>query len=167
MVKVGIIGCGKIAQVRHIPEFLDNENARIAGCFDNNRERSREVAGQLGGKAYCSWQSMLADKSVDAVSVCTSNTTHAEIAIAALAAGKHVLCEKPMATNLSDCEAMVRAADAAGKILMVGQNQRFTKAHVKARQLIRDGVIGDILTFRTTFGHAGPETWSIDPGKNT
>ena len=62
---------------------------------------------------------------------------------------------------------MVAAARESGKFLMIGQNQRLTKAHQKARQLVADGVLGDILTFRTTFGHGGPETWSVDPGKNT
>ena len=89
------------------------------------------------------------------------------LTIAALRAGKHVLCEKPMATTLADCEAMAAAARESGKFLMIGQNQRLTKAHQKARQLVADGVLGDILTFRTTFGHGGPETWSVDPGKNT
>ena len=89
------------------------------------------------------------------------------LTIAALRAGKHVLCEKPMATTLADCEAMAAAARESGRFLMIGQNQRLTKAHQKARQLVADGVLGDILTFRTTFGHGGPETWSVDPGKNT
>ena len=96
-----------------------------------------------------------------------ANTAHAELTIAALRAGKHVLCEKPMATTLADCEAMAAAARESGRFLMIGQNQRLTKAHQKARQLVADGVLGDILTFRTTFGHGGPETWSVDPGKNT
>jgi predicted dehydrogenase len=98
--------------------------------------------------------------------VCTANHSHAEITIAALRAGKHVLCEKPMATSLEDCEAMVQTAKQSGRFLMLGHNQRFAKAHVKARQLIQSGLIGEIVSFRTTFGHGGPETWSIDPGQN-
>jgi predicted dehydrogenase len=109
---------------------------------------------------------LLADPTIDAVSVCTANTSHAEISIAALKAGKHVLCEKPMATTLEDCEAMVKTARETGKFLMVGQNQRLARAHVKAKELIQEGLIGEIVSFRTTFGHGGPETWSIDPGKN-
>ena len=166
MIKVGIIGCGKIAQKRHIPEYLENPESEIGGYYDLNQARAVQLAGQFGGKAYASYQELLADKSIDAVSVCTANYTHAEITIAALKAGKHVLCEKPMATTLEDCEAMVRTAQEQHKILLIGQNQRLAKAHQKARELIASGAIGKIITFRTTFGHGGPETWSIDPGKN-
>ena len=69
--------------------------------------------------------------------------------------------------TLDDCEKMVMAARRSGRKLMIDQNQRLAKAHRKARELVRDGFIGKILTFRTTFGHAGPETWSIDPGNAT
>jgi predicted dehydrogenase len=166
MIKIGIIGCGKIAQVRHIPEYLDNDNAELAGYFDLNQARAAALADEFGGKVYDSYEALLADPQIDAVSVCTANHTHAEITIAALRAGKHVLCEKPMATTLKDCEAMVKAARESGKFLMLGHNQRLTKAHVKAKELLEEGLIGDIVSFRTTFGHGGPETWSIDPGRN-
>ena len=103
----------------------------------------------------------------DAVSICSANAFHAEMAVAALKAGKHVLCEKPMATNIADCERMVAAAKQYGRYLMIGQNQRFAKAHAEARKLIKEGLIGRVLSFRTTFGHSGPETWSITPGPGT
>lgn len=167
MFQIGIIGCGKIAQVRHIPEYLDRPEAKLAGLFDLNKDRAKQLGEQLGAKVYDSWEDLLADPSIDAVSVCVANNAHAEISIAALKAGKHVLCEKPMATTLAECEAMVAAARESGKFLMIGQNQRLTRAHQKARQMVRDGVLGDIISFRTTFGHGGPETWSMDPGKNT
>ena len=77
-----------------------------------------------------------------------------------------MLCEKPMATTLADCEAMVQAARETKRTLMIGQNQRLAKAHVKARELIAAGLIGEIVGFRTTFGHGGPENWSVDPGQN-
>lgn len=165
--RIGIIGCGKIAQVRHIPEYAAHPQAELAGYYDLNPYRAGELAGQYGGRAYPSWQELLADPAIDAVSVCAANNAHAEITVAALEAGKHVLCEKPMATTLAECEAMVAAARKSGKYLMIGHNQRLAKAHAKARQLVLDGAIGDIITFRTTFGHGGPETWSVDPGKGT
>ena len=167
MFHIGIIGCGKIAQVRHIPEYADHPQAKLAGFFDLNQQRAQELAQKWGGKAYASWEEMLADPAIDAVSVCVANNAHAQMTIAALKAGKHVLCEKPMATTLEDCEAMVAAARESGKFLMIGQNQRLTRAHQKARELVEQGVLGDIISFRTTFGHGGPETWSVDPGKNT
>lgn len=167
MINVGIIGCGKIAQIRHVPEYLANNDAEIAAWYDLNFERAKELADRFGGEAYESVEALLAVPRIDAVSICSANATHASLTIQALKEGKHVLCEKPMATTLEDCERMVREARTAGKKLMIDQNQRLLKTHQKARELIRQGVIGKVLTFRTSFGHGGPETWSIDPGKNT
>ncbi|MGI5173460.1 Gfo/Idh/MocA family oxidoreductase [Treponema sp. OMZ 840] len=166
MVKIGIIGCGKIAQMRHIPEYLDNKNARIIGITDMNEKRAHSLAALHNWKLYKTYRELLADPDIAAVSVCTANHTHSQITIDALRAGKHVLCEKPMAVSLDECNAMVFEAQKHKKILMIGHNQRLTKAHLKARRLIKDGVIGKPITFRTTFGHGGPETWSIDPGKD-
>ena len=167
MFGIGIIGCGKIAQVRHIPEYAEHKDARLLGFYDINQERAAALAKQYGGTAYATVEELLANPEIDAVSVCAANFAHAELTIAALNAGKHVLCEKPMAITLAECEAMVEAAKANGKYLMIGHNQRLAKAHAMARKLIVDGLIGDIVTFRTTFGHGGPETWSGDPGLNT
>lgn len=166
MIKIGIIGCGKIAQVRHIPEYADNKNVQLVGFYDLNHERACELAKKYNGKAYNSYQELLAEADLDAVSVCTANASHAEITIAALKAGKHVLCEKPMGATLEECEGMVAAACESGRFLMLGHNQRLAKAHVKAKKLLESGLIGEIVSFRTTFGHGGPETWSIDPGQN-
>ena len=162
MIRVGIIGCGKIAQTRHIPEYLDNPNSEIVGYYDFNMERAQALAEKYGGRAYASAEELLADPAVDAVSVCVANNAHAQTSIDALQAGKHVLCEKPMATTLEDCIRMVDAASSCDRYLMIGQNQRLAKAHVKAKELIDSHVIGDVVSFRTTFGHGGPETWSID-----
>lgn len=166
MLRIGVIGCGKIAQVRHIPEYVDNPDVRLAGFYDLNQERAERIREQYGGIVYRNYQDMLKDDSVDAVSVCTANSSHAEITIAALKAGKHVLCEKPMALSLKECEAMVHAAEESGRYLMIGHNQRFVRTHAKARQLIVEGCIGKIVSFKSTFAHSGPETWSIDPGKS-
>lgn len=163
MVRVGVIGCGKIAQVRHLPEYEANSNAQITAVFDMNYDRACEIAKTYGAVAYKTLEELLASD-VDAVSVCTANANHAASAIAALRAGKHVLCEKPMAITIDECEQMVAEARAAGKKLMIDQNQRFARAHVRAKELLDAGKIGDVLTFRTTFGHGGPETWSVDPG---
>ena len=167
MFHIGIIGCGKIAQVRHIPEYADNPDAQLTAFYDLNAARAQELAERYGGKAYDSVEALLADPNVDAVSVCSANASHAQIAVAALEAGKHVLCEKPMATTLADCERMVSAAKKSGKKLMIDQNQRLAGAHVKARELIEQGEIGSVITFATAFRHGGPETWSVDPGQST
>ena len=166
MIKIGIIGCGKIAQIRHIPEYAANPDAKLYGFFDVNQERAKEIAVKYGGIAYESYQQMLDDPEIDAVSVLTPNFTHAEISIAALKAGKHVLCEKPMATTLTDCEAMAATARKTGKKLMIAQNQRLAGAHRKAKELLDNGAIGDVITFRTSFSHSGADNWSVD-GRNS
>ncbi len=167
MIRIGILGCGKIAQVRHIPEYADNKDCELYGFYNPTRSRAEDMAKKYGGKVFDTPEELLADPNIDAVSVCAANYAHAELTVKALKAGKHVLCEKPMATNLADCEAMVAAAKESGKLLMIGQNQRLTAAHMMARKMIEEGVIGKVITFRTAFGHGGPETWAIKPGKDT
>ncbi len=167
MLRIGIVGCGKIAQVRHIPEYAANRNAELCAFFNPSISRAQEMAAKYGGKVYASADELFADPEIEAVSVCAANYAHAELTIKALRAGKHVLCEKPMAVTETDCEQMLQEAEKAGKRLLIGQNQRFAKAHVKARELLQAGEIGRVISFRTAFGHGGPETWSITPGKNT
>lgn len=159
MLKVGIIGCGKITEVRHAPEYAENPNCELVAFFDVVPEKAEAMAKQYGAKAYSSIEELLASD-VDAVSVCVANAYHAQTAIQALKAGKHVLCEKPMATTPEDCEAMVQAAKEAGKFLMIGQNQRLAKAHVKAHDIIQSGEMGRVITFATHFAHPGPEGWT-------
>ena len=159
MIKIGIIGCGKITEVRHAPEYFENPNCEITALFDFLPERAQRIADQYGGRVYDSIEALLASD-VDAVSVCVANDAHAAVSIQALKAGKHVLCEKPMATTPEDCRAMVQAAKAAGKHLMIGLNQRLAKAHVKAKELLEQGEIGRLICFETNFCHPGPEGWT-------
>ena len=159
MLKIGIIGCGKITEVRHAPEYSENTNCKIEGFYDFYPERAKAMTDIYGGRAYASMEELLASD-IDAVSVCVANDSHASASIAALRAGKHVLCEKPMAVKLEDCIEMVHTARESGKILMIGHNQRFAKAHVEARKMISEGKLGRILAFHTTFGHPGPEGWT-------
>ena len=160
--KIGIIGCGMITKERHAPEYYANENCKIVGFFDKDIQRAQAMAEKYGG-VVCDSVDELLSMDLDAVSVCVANAMHAEIAIKALNAGKHVLCEKPMAVTLEQCEAMVEAAEKNQKILMIGHNQRFAAAHQEARRLIQDGAIGKVLSFETKFGHGGPEFWTKTP----
>ena len=160
MLKIGVIGCGKIAQLRHLPEYNDNPYTEIIGLYDTDIGRANEMAKQYHTVVYHSVEEMLSDSGIDAVSVCAANAFHAPITIAALNKGKHVLCEKPMATTLADCEAMVTASEISGKLLMIGHNQRFSASNQVAQELITKGEIGDILSFQSNFGHAGPEEWT-------
>lgn len=159
MVKVGIIGCGKITQVRHAPEYDANPDAQIVGFYDVASDRAKELAEKYHGKAFDSLEELLASD-VDAVSVCVANKYHAETSIRALEAGKHVLCEKPMAMTAEDCRKMVQTAQDHHKILMIGLNQRLARAHVRAKELLDSGEMGRVLTFETHFAHPGPEGWT-------
>ncbi|WP_456364693.1 gfo/Idh/MocA family oxidoreductase [Priestia aryabhattai] len=161
-VKIGVIGCGSIAQHRHLPEYKMNEQVELVAVCDINTERANSVAQQYGVKAYANYEELLASGTVEAVSVCTPNYLHAPISVAALNSGVHVLCEKPMATSEEEAKAMIEAAKTNGKKLMIGHNQRFVASHQKARELIEKGEIGKIYSFRTAFGHGGPEGWSVD-----
>ena len=148
MIRIGIIGCGKIAQVRHLPEYAANPHVELAGYYDLNTQRAQEMAAQYGGKVYDSYFDLLNDPSIDAVSICVENRSHAEITTYALYAGKHVLCEKPMAVTLAECESMVAAAERNGKHLMIGHNMRFDPVHRKAKELLDGGIIGDIVSIK-------------------
>lgn len=161
MIKVGIIGCGKITQVRHAPEYAENPNCEIVAFFDNNYERAQELAKEYNAVA-CDTLDELLDMDLDAVSVNVANFAHADVTVRALNKGKHVLVEKPMATTVDECVSMMNAAKENHVQLMVAQNQRFARAHVKAHELIQSGAIGKVLTFRTVFGHPGPEGWTGD-----
>ncbi|TWI55900.1 Gfo/Idh/MocA family protein [Halalkalibacter nanhaiisediminis] len=160
--KVAVIGCGSIAKNRHLPEYVNNKDVEIVAVCDIVAERAKEFADLYKATAYTRYEELLANPSIDAVSVCTPNYLHAPISIAAFQAGKHVLCEKPMATSRSDAENMIKAAQENDKKLMIAHNQRFVPSHQKARQLIENGEVGKIYSFRTTFGHGGPEGWSAD-----
>ena len=158
--RIGIIGCGMITKHRHAPEYNLSEHARLAAWYDAVPARAEQMAQRYGGTVYTDWKALIDESGCDAISVCSPNATHAEISIYALKHGVHVLCEKPMATTIEDCRAMVDAAKQSGKLLFIGMNQRLETAHIKARELIKEGAIGKVLRFQTSFGHRGPEIWT-------
>ena len=160
-VRVALIGSGSIATHRHAPEYAAHPDVEIVAFVDRVPARAEKLAAKYGGLALEKYEDALA-LDIDAVSVCVPNAFHAPISIAALNAGKHTLCEKPMATSDAEAKAMIAASEAAGKFLMIGHNQRLMPLHVKAKQLLDAGVIGKVITFRTSFSHPGPETWSIE-----
>lgn len=123
----------------------------------------RAAADRLGwGAAETDWRTLIARDDVDVVDVCTPGDSHAEIAVAALEAGKHVLCEKPLANTVAEAEAMVAAADAArarGQLAMVGFNYRRTPAMALARRLVAEGRVGTLRHLRATY----LQDWLVDP----
>ena len=159
MIKIGIIGTGMIAQRRHIPEYLSNPQVNLVAFYDFIPEKAEAMAKKYGGIA-CGTVEELLELDLDGVSICSANTTHAPFSIAALNKKMHVLCEKPMAVSVEECKEMNLAAKKNNKFLMIAQNQRLTKTHVKAKELIGQGKIGKVLTFQTIFGHPGPESWT-------
>src|SRR6476659_6835603 len=135
-VKYGIIGCGAIAQRRHIPECVANPGSKLVALADPIQERVEELATKYGAKGYTDYKEMLKTADIDAVVVAGPNSLHAQQSIDALSAGKHVLCEKPMATTREEAKAMIDAAKKAGKFLMIGLNQRLMPPHLKAKKIL-------------------------------
>ncbi|MFQ3550000.1 MAG: Gfo/Idh/MocA family oxidoreductase [Armatimonadota bacterium] len=124
MVKVGIVGTG--IGGTHANGYSKCPDAEIAAICDIDQERCGKLCEKYNVKKfYTDYKEMLADDEIDAISVCTPNSLHAPFTIDALKAGKHVLCEKPMATNAADARKMVDVAKETGKILMMAFNNRF------------------------------------------
>src|SRR5699024_8156910 len=146
--KIGIIGCGGIAQGRHIPAFQNLSHlTEIVGVQDINQGLAQMVAEDYCIKTvYENYEDMF--EYVDAVAICTPNKFHAEISIAALEAGVHVFCEKPMAMNQEECKQMVEASRRTGKLLAIGYHYRFTDAAITAKNAIDEGIVGDTLVTR-------------------
>lgn len=165
-IKVAVIGCGSIARRRHLVEYANNDHVEIIAVCDIVESRAVEMAEKYEAQAFTQYEKVVQLAEVDVISVCLPNDLHAPVSIAALNAGKHVLCEKPMATSRKEAEEMIEAAEKNNKTLMIAHNQRFVSSHQKAKQIIESGQLGKIYSFRTTFGHPGPERWSID-GRNS
>lgn len=146
--RVGIIGVGGIAVSRHLPSFLALGNdVDVTAVCDVNAERAKTVAKDYQIPYHTDDYQKIFDK-VDAVTICTPNKFHAEIAIAAFEAGKHVLCEKPMAMTTAECKAMIEASEKADKVLMIAYHYRHTKEAVAAKRFIDAGEIGRPLVSR-------------------
>lgn len=161
-IKVGIIGCGSITKHRHAPEYKANPHVDEIVFFDRNPERSHALAKEFDGSVVETVEELFNDPTITVISDCSSNEAHHINTTQALLSGKHVLCEKPLAISVKHAEEILEAERKSGKKLMIDQNQRFTKAHQKAKELLEKKELGEVLTFKTSFGHQGPETWGID-----
>lgn len=162
-IRLAIIGCGSITKYRHAPEAKSNENVELVAVCDSNLKNAESIAKTFDvPNVYIDYEKMLNMEKPDAVVVAAPNYLHADATIKALKAGAHVLCEKPMATTIDECIKMVQTANETKKFLMIAHNQRFNEAHRRAKQIIQSGELGRVLSFKTTFGHGGPEGWSSD-----
>ncbi|MGE8204648.1 Gfo/Idh/MocA family protein [Heyndrickxia sp. NPDC080065] len=146
--RLGVIGAGGIAVGRHIPAFQRlKEDVTIIAVSDVNGERAKSVAKEFGiPHAYENYHDMLPE--VDAVVICTPNKFHSEITVKALEAGVHVLCEKPMAVTVTECQAMIDAAKKANKVLSIGFHYRYMKESQAAKKVIDAKEIGEPLVVR-------------------
>lgn len=144
--RLGIIGVGGIATGRHIPAFQQlQDTCIITAVSDVNAERAKEVAQTYDiPHVFEHYQDLFAE--VDAVCICTPNKFHAEMTIAAMEAGVHVLCEKPMALSPAECEAMIEASKKANKVLAIAYHYRFMKEVQAAKSMMAE--VGEALVVR-------------------
>ncbi|WNB90773.1 Gfo/Idh/MocA family oxidoreductase [Bacillus sp. NEB1478] len=146
--RIGIIGAGGIAQGRHIPAFQQlGDKAEITAISDVNVEVAKSVAEKFHVPNYFTTFHDMWDH-VDAVVICTPNKFHKEITVAALDAGKHVLCEKPMAMTVEECAEMVEAEKRSGKVLSIAYHYRFMKESQAAKRVMEAGEVGNPLVVR-------------------
>ncbi len=150
--KIGIIGCGTIAHNSHIPAYLANKDTQIKYFCDIIPERAEEAVKKYGcGIAVTDYREVLADPEVTAISVCTPNLMHSVITVAALEAGKHVLCEKPAARTYEEALARQEAQHRTGKVLNIGVVNRFNSNVNKLKELIDNGDLGEVYYVYVSF----------------
>lgn len=154
--RYGLIGCGGIGVLR-ARALGQTPGAQIVALFDRDTNRSSQLAQQVPADVMPAWSDLLAREDIDAVVVSTPPDSHAELTIAALRAGKHVLCEKPLARNSHECQAMLEAAQGYGRFLATGFNYRFYPSVVKAREILTSGRIGELDHIRSYAGYTAAD----------
>lgn len=171
-VKFGVIGAGG-AWGFHSAACADSPFLRFVAVYDKNRKHAEKVAKKYRAdtmQAYTDLDEFLASD-IDAVLIMVPHAYHADLVSRAAAAGKHILCEKPMATTVEECDRMIAAARAAGVKFMIAENHRFLPAHQYIHDAVQDGLIGDVLLVRAyegvneIEGMSQPDFWKGDPIK--
>ncbi len=163
--KIGIIGCGGIANGKHLPALKAVNRADIIAFCDLQIERAEKAAkeyGVEGAKVYTDYHELLKDESIDVIYVLTPNRSHADISIDALNAGKHVMCEKPMAKTAADARRMVEAAKASGKKLTIGYQHRQKAATKYIKSCVERGDLGEIYYAKAyAIRRRGTPNWGV------
>ena len=164
-IRIGIIGCGGIANGKHMPALAQLPDVEMVAFCDIVIERAQEAAkkyGADGSKVYEDYKELLKDESIDVVHVCTPNREHSFITVDALEAGKHVMCEKPMAANYADAKAMYDAHVRTGKLLTIGYQNRQTKENRYCKELCASGELGEIYYAKTlAIRRRAVPTWGV------
>ncbi len=151
-----VIGLGRIAG-HFMPGARATSNSQITALVSGHRDKALRIAQEYGIPAssiysYEDFDRIAENKTVDAVYVALPNSMHAEYTIRAAKAGKHVLCEKPMATSVADCQRMIAACKAAGVKLMIAYRCHYEPTNLRAVKLIREGAVGQVQTIESSFG---------------
>lgn len=165
MLKVGIIGCGGIANQKHLPALAGIEEVKVVAFCDINEERailSKNTYGTSDSRVYSDYKEMLEKEDLDIVHVCTPNSSHAEISIAAMEADNHVMCEKPMAKTAEEARAMIEASEKTGKKLTIGYQNRFRKDSQFLHAACADGELGEIYNAKAhAIRRRAVPTWGV------
>jgi 1,5-anhydro-D-fructose reductase (1,5-anhydro-D-mannitol-forming) len=162
----GIVGLGRIADTEIAPAVTAAPNSTLAGVVSREAAKAKEFAGRHGAaSAYDDYRALLEDPSVDAVYIATPNALHADQVVAAAEAGKHVLCDKPLATTVADAERAIAACRAAGVGLGITFQTRNNEGMSDVRQLLADGEIGSVrlAQLELGIGRMLPQGWRTDP----
>ena len=163
--RVGIVGCGGIANGKHLPALKALPNVKMVAFCDLIRERAEKALkeyGAEGAKIYDTYEELVADPTIDVVHVLTPNRSQAELTIDALHAGKHVMCEKPMAKTAADARRMVEAAKETGKKLTIGYQHRHKPESRFLKSVIERGDLGDIYYAKAlAIRRRGTPNWGV------
>jgi len=149
---VAIVGCGLIGQKR---AGALGARARLVACADKDLPRAEKLAASRGARAFSDWRDVLGLPDVDIVIIATLHDSLAELTLAAAQAGKHVLVEKPAARFAAELVPVMAAAEATGVKVHVGFNHRYHRALRKAKEIIDDGALGELMFIRARYGHGG------------
>ena len=162
---IGIIGTGGIAGGKHMPALSKLDGVEMTAFCDIEESKARRAAakfGTAGAKVYTNYKELLQDPEIDIVHVLTPNDSHAEITIAALEAGKHVMCEKPMAKKAADARAMLAAAKRSGKKLTIGYQTRQSAESQYLKKVCKAGDLGEIYFARANaLRRRAVPTWGV------
>ena len=168
--KIAVIGAGNIARNAHLPVYAERDDVEVVAICDWNLERAQEIADRFHiPHAYTTIEETLEKHpEIDAVDICVWNRSHMPVAVAAAKAGKHILCEKPMAWSVEHAEAMKKAVDEAGVIFMVAVMTRYSNESVILKEEIENGVLGDIYYAKTGYmrRRGTPIGWFTDTEKS-